>query len=223
MKKKIRLYRNHDMDLISIYKNEKINFAKLIRECLHTIAAGKQIYYYIPDNKKIKGEIKSIYQILLNLDEKKDKDIIEFLKNAKFRQVNALIKAVVRSCVVAPLYFNCLENPDYYAVTEIPTLISPPLKYSNKTNKKANKNISKAVTKPLLSVLTGEKEINSNTGLVLNDELNTENKKISHNNKDSDKSAKDIKDLTSTEKDIENNVDTSNNFFNSLQGLLSQF
>ena len=213
MKKKIRLYRNHDMDLISIYKNEKINFAKLIRECLHTIAAGKQIYYYIPDNKKIKGEIKSIYQILLNLDEKKDKDIIEFLKNAKFRQVNALIKAIVRSCIVAPLYFNCLENPDCYDVVEIPALISPPLKYTNKTNKKANKNISKTIAKPLL-----------------NDLNDIENKKISHNiNEDCDESTKDIKDLTSVEKDIKNNADvdadtdTTNNFFNSLQGLLSQF
>lgn len=210
MKKKIRLYRNHDMDLISIYKNEKVNFAKLIRECLHTIAAGKQIYYYIPANVKIKGEVKSIYQILLNLDEKKDKDIIEYLKNAKFRQVNALIKAIVRSCIVAPLYFNCLENPDCYDVVEIPALISPPLKYTNKTNKKANKNISKTIAKPLLSDI--------------------ENKKISHNiNEDCDKSTKDIKDLTSVEKDIKNNADvdadtdTTNNFFNSLQGLLSQF
>lgn len=210
MKKKIRLYRNHDMDLISIYKNEKVNFAKLIRECLHTIAAGKQIYYYIPANVKIKGEVKSIYQILLNLDEKKDKDIIEYLKNAKFRQVNALIKAIVRSCIVAPLYFNCLENPDCYDVVEIPALISPPLKYTNKTNKKANKNISKTITKPLLNDI--------------------ENKKISHNiNEDCDESTKDIKDLTSVEKDIKNNADvdadtdTTNNFFNSLQGLLSQF
>lgn len=210
MKKKIRLYRNHDMDLISIYKNEKVNFAKLIRECLHTIAAGKQIYYYIPANVKIKGEVKSIYQILLNLDEKKDKDIIEYLKNAKFRQVNALIKAIVRSCIVAPLYFNCLENPDCYDVVEIPALISPPLKYTNKTNKKANKNISKTIAKPLLSDI--------------------ENKKISHNiNEDCDESTKDIKDLTSVEKDIKNNADvdadtdTTNNFFNSLQGLLSQF
>lgn len=210
MKKKIRLYRNHDMDLISIYKNEKVNFAKLIRECLHTIAAEKQIYYYIPANVKIKGEVKSIYQILLNLDEKKDKDIIEYLKNAKFRQVNALIKAIVRSCIVAPLYFNCLENPDCYDVVEIPALISPPLKYTNKTNKKANKNISKTITKPLLNDI--------------------ENKKISHNiNEDCDESTKDIKDLTSVEKDIKNNADvdadtdTTNNFFNSLQGLLSQF
>lgn len=216
MKKKIRLYRNHDMDLISIYKNEKVNFAKLIRECLHTIAAGKQIYYYIPANVKIKGEVKSIYQILLNLDEKKDKDIIEYLKNAKFRQVNALIKAIVRSCIVAPLYFNCLENPDCYDVVEIPALISPPLKYANKTNKKANKNISKTIAKPLLN--------------DLNDLNDIENKKISHNiNEDCDESTKDIKDLTSVEKDIKNNVDvdadtdTTNNFFNSLQGLLSQF
>lgn len=214
MKKKIRLYRNHDMDLISIYKNEKVNFAKLIRECLHTIAAGKQIYYYIPANVKIKGEVKSIYQILLNLDEKKDKDIIEYLKNAKFRQVNALIKAIVRSCIVAPLYFNCLENPDCYDVVEIPALISPPLKYTNKTNKKANKNISKTIEKPLLN--------------DLNDLNDIENKKISHNiNEDCDESTKDIKDLTSVEKDIKNNADvdadTTNNFFNSLQGLLSQF
>lgn len=216
MKKKIRLYRNHDMDLISIYKNEKVNFAKLIRECLHTIAAGKQIYYYIPANVKIKGEVKSIYQILLNLDEKKDKDIIEYLKNAKFRQVNALIKAIVRSCIVAPLYFNCLENPDCYDVVEIPALINPPLKYTNKTNKKANKNISKTISKPLLN--------------DLNDLNDIENKKISHNiNEDCDKSTKDIKDLTSVKKDIKNNADadvdadTTNNFFNSLQGLLSQF
>lgn len=193
------------MDLISIYKNEKVNFVRLVKECLRMVAAGKQPHYYIPCNKAIKGEIKSIYQNVLTLDEKKDADIIKYLNGAKFRQVNALIKATVRSCVVAPLFFNCLEHPECYEYTEIPNLMSPPLKYDRKNKKSAIKkeNVEKkiVVKNNISDIINSDENIESNENVT-----NTEKEKISHNNTEEEKP-----------------LDDSNDFFNSLQGLLSQF
>lgn len=204
MKKKMRLYKTHDMDLISIYKNRKINFQKFLKECLRNVAAGKRPHYYIPENNITSEDIKHVYQIIFYLDEKEDADIIKFLDDAKNRQTNSLIRSVIRSCVVAPLYFNCLEHPMCYECKDAPEkLLSPPLKYQKKhSNKKNIKN----------------EKLSHNINELEDYTLNTKNEKFENKNNES----KVNKDESKKPND-EKTPSTNNSFLNSLQGMLSQF
>ena len=191
------------MDLISVYKNRKINFQKLIKDCLRSAAAGKRLHYYIPDNDVTSEEIYSIYQIRIDLDEKKDADIIKFLDNAKPRQINALIRSVMRAYIVAPLYFNCLKNPNTYEYVEAPEeLIAPPLKYQKKSSNKKN------TKKEKLSHNINDEQLNKNTAV----------KEVENNDVIKDASNS----IDKTNLDTETTV-SSNNFFGSIQGMLSQF
>ena len=101
----MRLYRQHDMDLLNIYYNKAFPFTTEIKNALRAYKEKQD--YKIPVNNipiQFKGYVKSHILIHINLNPKKESDIIELLSQIQARQRNAFIKAVLRqSMTTIPL------------------------------------------------------------------------------------------------------------------------
>jgi len=114
MKKTIRLYRRHDMDLLVLYKNKNFNFQKALKRSLYAYMNNQPIKYKTPDIPKEMNnfEFKYAYQCFLYLDEETDKELIAFLDNIKPKMFNAFCKSVLRGSLVGNYAFICLKELD---------------------------------------------------------------------------------------------------------------
>lgn len=97
MEKTIRLHRQHDMDLISLYRVEGFSFAKEMKQALHACAAGKEYKIHVPKEDYRPGYIKKSLHLHIFLDPKKDADILKLLSTVRKGQGNAFMKAVFRN------------------------------------------------------------------------------------------------------------------------------
>lgn len=114
MKKTIRLYRRHDMDLLVLYKNKNFNFQKALKRSLYAYMNNQPIKYKTPDIPKEMSnfEFKYAYQCFLYLDEETDKELIAFLDNIKPKMFNAFCKSVLRGSLIGNYAFICLKEFD---------------------------------------------------------------------------------------------------------------
>lgn len=112
MKKKIRLYKRHDMDLLALYKNPEFNFQYVVHEALKAYVRGKPYFIYVPrcDKDLANYEFKSIYQFSIDLNPETEADVIEWIENAQNSYQNALIKSVLRGCLVGTSAFACVRD-----------------------------------------------------------------------------------------------------------------
>ncbi len=109
----MRLYRQHDMDLLNIYFNKAFPFTTEIKKTLRAYKEKRN--YKIPvDNTSIqfKGYVKPHILIHINLNPKKDTDIIELLSQVQARQRNAFIKAVLRQSMTMIPLESFMRNDD---------------------------------------------------------------------------------------------------------------
>ncbi len=99
MKKTIRIYRRHDLDLFSLGAVKKYHLGKEMKKAL--IAYANQKPYTPPDIMVPEdGEtLRTSMMLHITLDEKKseEKKVIELLKNTKYGYCNSFIKAVFRN------------------------------------------------------------------------------------------------------------------------------
>lgn len=110
MKVSVRLYRQHDMDLIRVYLGCRGKFTVYLRESLRAFC--RRYNYSIPAQDvatDYSGYLPTIINMHVTLDDNQDADIIRLFDNIKNKQRNAFIKAVARrSLATIPLsiYFK---------------------------------------------------------------------------------------------------------------------
>lgn len=94
----IRLYAIHDYDLICLYKTKGFDFISTIKDIIFEYSNGGFVSYLPPifsedmTNTKFKGT----YKICFTVKDGRDDYIKDFLSQIKKRQINSLIKNLIR-------------------------------------------------------------------------------------------------------------------------------
>lgn len=110
MKITLRLYRRHDIDLISLYKNPQFDFKKACIIALRGYVTKQPVLFKQPPYYVPKDEFKYGYQMFLILDDVNDADIIDYLETLRPRYRNEFIKMVIRGSVIGPIAYNCFPD-----------------------------------------------------------------------------------------------------------------
>ena len=105
MKVMLRLYRQHDMDLVGLHLNPNYKLGKTIKEALKSYIKGNIYDMQMPEEEILPNEIRRVYQIQIFLHDEKDKETIEWLKETTKGQRNSLIKNITRQ-YLKTLYLN---------------------------------------------------------------------------------------------------------------------
>ena len=97
----IRLYRQHDMDLIHIYRLDGFRFANEMKKVLVSYANGTIYTPDFPETIPESGYVPKYHQthFLLNDKDPKQKEAIDLLLHLKKGLRNSFLKALFRSCL----------------------------------------------------------------------------------------------------------------------------
>ena len=145
----LRLYRQHDMDLLLLYKNKNFGFAKAVKHALHAYIAKEPFLFYPPETVDIHNfKFKSVYKTTIFLTEGKDDDIIEFKKKVKDLHLNIAVKSILRGSMVGPYVYGCFKSDDdriaceniYEKIREKDELSVPPVRNKAKQHSINRKN-----------------------------------------------------------------------------------
>lgn len=122
MKVKLRLYRQHDLDLIGLFINPEFNFAKEAKKALAAYVRGKPYVVSSPDPVLPKKKVSYLIQTNIILDES-ETDVIQWLLSMKSGYRNSLVKNILRGYMSAPNVFLYSEDVDIKtpeSVAEVP-------------------------------------------------------------------------------------------------------
>ena len=110
----VRLYRVHDIDLVSLYKSSNFNFHEAVRRSLRAYVRHEPYFMYMPKlEKEPKEDYKYVYQCSIKLDDEKDADVIEFLNTrVKKAKRTAAVKAILRGSLIGTVAYACFEDVD---------------------------------------------------------------------------------------------------------------
>lgn len=97
LKVMLRIYRQHDMDLVGLHLHSSFMLGRAIKQALMAYVRGEVFKIDTPVEEELPNEIRRVYQIQIFLDDIKDKDIIDWLKTTNPGQRNSLIKNIFRS------------------------------------------------------------------------------------------------------------------------------
>ena len=97
MKVMLRIYRQHDMDLVGLHLHSSFMLGRAFKQALIAYVRGEIFKIDIPEPEELPNEIRHSYQIQIFLDDEKDKDIIDWIKTTNSGQRNSLIKNIFRS------------------------------------------------------------------------------------------------------------------------------
>ena len=93
----MRLYRQHDMDLVGLYKTEGFKFQKQVKAALKAYVRNETYKIEQPKNPVIKkGYVAKVTLLHIYLDNKEDADVINTLNTIRVGYKNAFLKAIVR-------------------------------------------------------------------------------------------------------------------------------
>lgn len=110
----MRLYRQHDLDLVTYYRLEGFKFQKALKEALRAFAENKDFVIDPGDDCVVEdGYVPTIMQVQLYLNRKKDQDIIDLLSKVRFGFKGAFLKAVFRLYAVDIPLKMYYRNDDY--------------------------------------------------------------------------------------------------------------
>lgn len=129
----IRLYRQHDLDLIGLYLEHGTKFTSLIRDSLLSYVRNDAFEILLPKEHEIDDKIQKIYRINMSLS-KQHEDVINWISNIKLGYRNAIIKHIIRSYLIEPNVYIYMKNI-------IPIENNKDIKYNNIAQKKSNKDI----------------------------------------------------------------------------------
>lgn len=97
LKVMLRIYRQHDMDLVGLHLHSSFMLGRAIKQALMAYVRGEVFKIDTPTEEELPNEIRRVYQIQIFLDDVKDKDVIDWLKTTNPGQRNSLIKNIFRS------------------------------------------------------------------------------------------------------------------------------
>lgn len=112
MKILIRLYRRHDIDLVTLYKTPSFPMHRVLYNALRAYVEGYSYHVPAPEYTKdiSKLDLKSKYQMFLFLDETKDADLIRWLKTVKPLMRNVLLKTILRGAIDGSTIYGCFPT-----------------------------------------------------------------------------------------------------------------
>jgi len=158
----IRLYKQHDMDLILLYKNKNFSFSKAMKSALRAYAEGTPLFFLPPALDEI-GEINTVYRISISLKEPEDNDIIKMLEETKALSKNAAAKSILRGCIIGSFAYGCMSLQKYKEYTEtiheaIKTSAGIPQAFIVEAPKKGKNRTKNSATKKEKTVFHHKKE-----------------------------------------------------------------
>lgn len=150
MRVSLRLYRNHDIDLVILYRNKDFGFHKCMRRALKSHIHNEPYFVLPPTSSDVsKKEYKYVYQLFITFDEDKDADIIEWFSHIKKGGRNEAIKSLMRSCILGSFSYGCMiddadrKNTDdintlfFKTLEDNPMVFAPPVRCEQKNKQKA--------------------------------------------------------------------------------------
>lgn len=154
MKLIVRLYRQHDLDLIALHKNKDFCLTTAIRKSLDAYVNKKQLSILAP-NSILEEKVPRQIQIIVRFDDHKDAKAIEWIKTIKSGYRNSFIKNLLRGYLTYPIVPAYMEGDSFDSVIKDNTnlFISNTINYCKVKNnkKKTIKKIEKD-TEPKTSV-----------------------------------------------------------------------
>lgn len=103
MKLIVRLYRQHDLDLIALHKNKDFCLTTAIRKSLDAYVNKKQLSILAP-NSILEEKVPRQIQIIVRFDDHKDAKAIEWIKTIKSGYRNSFIKNLLRGYLTYQLF-----------------------------------------------------------------------------------------------------------------------
>lgn len=112
MKIILRLYRQHDLDLIALHKNPKFCLTKAMKVALGAYVRNENIKIEPPEAADFQFEtIPKIVTLFLVLNDNKDKDLIKWIENVRPGYRNSAVKNIVRNYLLSiPIYIYSKEE-----------------------------------------------------------------------------------------------------------------
>lgn len=134
MKVMVRLYRQHDLDLLSLKKIDGFSVQKAMRSALRAYVRKQDFKVQIPD-KIIAVALPKSSQLHICLSDSADADIIAWLQTVSNGFRNSLIKNIFRSYLsrpIADLYLEkrdtpAQDSPPFSIEKEIDNILNAPL------------------------------------------------------------------------------------------------
>ena len=107
----LRLYRQHDLDLITLYRNPSFSLPNAIKQALYAYVKKDTFAIKQPEIYELGEEkISKIIQMHIHLNEEIDSDIIAWLKNIKEGYRNSVLKNLIRAYMVGPCLYTYMVN-----------------------------------------------------------------------------------------------------------------
>ena len=130
-KKVVRLYRQNDLDLITLLHSDEVSLPLLTTSVLKMYATGKRVVVKMPpmDCLPKEDEIHNKYTYTLYFDEKEDAKTLALIKKVREGYQNGFIKNVVRAYLLGGycgFYFDDpRDSENYFDLMERGTSIVP--------------------------------------------------------------------------------------------------
>lgn len=107
----LRLYRQHDLDLIALHRNDDFCFSAAVRKALDAYVNKKTLSICAPGpNKDYEGRISKQIQLIIKLDDIKDVKSIEYIKSIKEGYRNSCVKNLLRGYLTYPVVYPYMES-----------------------------------------------------------------------------------------------------------------
>lgn len=166
----IRMYRQHDLDLITLYRHPNFSLPAAIKKALIAYVRKEQLIIKQPAPYQMEKEkISRIVQVHINLNEEYEKDIIDWIKDIKEGFRNSVLKNIIRGYIAGPFIYTYQKSESAIDDTDANNKlfednikIITPLKSfkSSKPRKKKKKDDGKKIQDSILAkeILSDNKE-----------------------------------------------------------------
>lgn len=116
----LRLYRMHDLDIITFVETHKLDFRKAMYCALKAFSKGEVFVIDIPPKREEGSELdlRRVYSLMMYLDTERDKEVIEMLSKIKEGCRNNFMKNLLRLYLCHPMsevFLNHEEEDAYFA------------------------------------------------------------------------------------------------------------
>lgn len=151
VRKTIRIYKFHDVDLFYLAEHYNFNFQKALYCAIREYLKKEVRVITLPEKREVPIHIpkKSISRVL-SLDESKDQDILEFIKKLPKGYVNGILKNILRIYLCRPIMEPWTQEYNKIFLAGKITMDAAGYKKTNATKNKEQKiKITKKTTEPV--------------------------------------------------------------------------
>ena len=115
---KIRLYKAHDLDLISFLDSHHMDFRKAVYCSLTAFAKGELFVIKIPPRIPNPGPLRRKYEFNLSLNPETDRAVIDMIDGITNGYKNNFIKNLLRMYLCTPISAEFLKDPSRLSLFE---------------------------------------------------------------------------------------------------------